>query len=109
MAVADVETQLRWDRLELRETIVRSEKVLPNRQVKVEGILDKNGSVTLSVDGEIVGKGKREHALSVYPAGILNAGTLPSSGFLPVGDAALSETFPGVIQDIRVEFGDKKG
>jgi arylsulfatase A-like enzyme len=106
MAVGDVETPLRWDRLELRETIVRSETPLPREQVEVEGVLEKDGSIVILVDGAIVGRGKREHALSVYPAGLLNVGKVGGNGFVPVGDVQRSESFPGVLSNVRVAFGD---
>ncbi|MFW6286314.1 MAG: sulfatase [Candidatus Sumerlaeota bacterium] len=106
MSVQDVETPLRWDRLDPKRTVVESQTPLPERKVDVEGKLERDGTITLKVDGETVATGKAESALSIYPTGLLEAGQYSYDKYPPMGDYEKIETFPGAIEDILVVFAE---
>ncbi len=105
MAVMDVPGSLRWDNLETRTTVVRADEPLPEGLVQVEGCLETDGTITLKVDDAIVGTGRADGPLSIYPAGLLEAGCYTRTHYPAIGGYAPQEEFPGVLRDIRVEFG----
>jgi hypothetical protein len=106
MAVQDVKTPLRWDRLDPKRTLVQSDTPLPKREVDVEGTLERDGTITLKADGETIATGKADSGLSIYPAGILEAGQYTYDKYPPMGDYEKSESFPGSVHDIRVVFAE---
>jgi hypothetical protein len=106
MGVMDVETPLRWDRLEAATTVVRSDSPLPDGPVEVEGRLGADGAIALKVDGEVVGTGRADGPLSIYPCGLLEAARYAQTGYGPIGDYAEQEDFPGSVRDIAVSFGE---
>ncbi len=106
LAVMDVPQPLRWDHLEPTRTIVEAFEPLPNRAVGVEGRLASDGTITLSVDGEVVATGRAPGPLSIHPAGLLEAGQYTQTKYPPAGDYHYSDAFPGELARIRVEFGD---
>ncbi len=107
MSVQNVETPLRWDRLEPKRTVVESGRRVPDHEVEVEGRLERDGTIMLMVDGEIVARGHADSALSTYPAGLLEAGQYSYDKYPPIGDYQSIETFPGEIKDIQVAFAGK--
>jgi arylsulfatase A-like enzyme len=105
LAVMDVPQPLRWDRLEPARTIVEAFDPLPDRAVGVEGKLEVDGTITLSVDGEVVATGRAPGPLSIHPTGLLEAGQYTRTKYQPAGDYRYSDAFPGELERVRVEFG----
>ncbi len=105
MAVMDVPVPLRWDRLDPAHTVVQADTPLPHSPVAIRGTLGEDGTVLLEVGGAVVATGHADGALSIYPAGILEAGQFTQTRYPAVGKASPSAAFPGSIEDIRVSFG----
>ncbi len=106
MGVMDVQTPLRWDALQTTTTVVRANRQLTHGLVEVEGCLDATGAITLRVDADVVGTGRANGPLSIYPCGLLEAGGYRQTGYGPIGDYAEQEDFPGSVRDISISYGD---
>lgn len=80
---------------------------LPDREVAVEGVLGADGSTTLRVDGEVAGRGATRGPLSIYPAGLLEAGCYTHTKYPAIGEYAEQDRFPGQLSGITVRFGEE--
>lgn len=104
LGVAEVETPLRWDRLDQIRTVVEADTALPEGVVAVEGVWAADGSITLKVDDRIVGSGRANGPLPIYPTGLLEAGGYRQDKYPPIGDYGPIEEFPGSLRDLHIEF-----
>lgn len=107
MGVTEVPTPLRWDRLDTKTTIARSDAPLPEGEIEVEGIWDRDGAITLKADGQIIGSAKADTGLAIYPTGRIECGfyKYQPPGIFPLqGDAPESDEFPGTLADVQVCF-----
>jgi arylsulfatase A-like enzyme len=119
MAVTQLPLPLRWDRLQYSRTIVRSDEALPRTVTEVEGSWHTDGRITLKADGKLIGSGKANGPLSIYPVGLLEAGrflpktnpdTVPGSKgrqALAIGDHGHVDLFQGELSDITVAFEEE--
>ncbi len=107
MGVTEVPTPLRWDQLETKTTIARSDAPLPEGEIEVEGIWEQDGAITLKANGQVVGSAKSEAGLAIYPAGRLECGFVKDwqfGNFPKQGDPPLSDEFPGTLDSVQVLF-----
>ncbi|MFW6286768.1 MAG: hypothetical protein ACOC29_02380, partial [Candidatus Sumerlaeota bacterium] len=106
MAVTEVPTPLRWDQLDTQTTIARSADALPDGEIEVEGVWDRDGAITLKADGQVVGSAKSDTGLAIYPTGRLDCGFKETGNFPTQGDAPESDAFPGTVNHVHVLFED---
>jgi hypothetical protein len=74
--------------------------------VKVEACLDTNGTITLTIDGDVAGTGQAGGPLSIYPCGMLQCACYTMTGYGPIGDYEEADDFPGTLEDIVLQFGE---
>ncbi len=107
MGVTEVPTPLRWDRLDTKTTIARSDAPLPEGEIEVEGVWDRDGTITLKADGQVIGSAKSDTGLAIYPVGRIECGFYAYKIlgiFPPQGDVPESDKFAGNLQTVEVFF-----
>jgi iduronate 2-sulfatase len=107
-AVMDVPQPLRWDTLEPRRTAIVSGEPVPEGSFDAWARLETDGAMSIAVDGRIVATGTAPGPLSIYPAGLLEAGCYRENRYPAVGDYGPSEEFPGALSGVRVLFGEER-
>jgi hypothetical protein len=85
---------------------VTSDTELPDKETRVEGVLETDGTITLKIDDKIVATGKTDSALSVYPAGVVETGKYTKENYPAIGDYETIETFPGTLGEVLITFGE---
>ncbi len=104
LAVMDVPTPLRWDRLDGRRTVLEAETPLPDEAVHVEGVWEADGTLVLRVADRELARGVAPGPLPIYPAGVLEAGRFSHDEYEPIGPVEPADHFPGTLRQIRISF-----
>jgi hypothetical protein len=120
----DVPRPLRWDTLDAHITSVAAGAPVPSGGFAVSAVLEVDGTMRIVLDGEEVGWGKADGALSIYPAGLLEVGrytgdeyperhrafvTTDKPRFPALGAYSGCKEFPGTLEGVRITFGKRPG
>jgi len=108
-AVMDPPTPLHWRHLTPRRSLIRDNRCLPPGTHRVVAQWRADGELLLSLDDQMVARGRHHGPLSIYPTGLLEAGQWlgpkGDSTWPAIGLEQPCAAFPGSLQELRVEHG----